>query len=230
MLVSQMTTDILREWSETDDDVAKVSLVESWIRNALDDFALLTNFRVFYGTTSMATVATQGNYTLSPATQNVVGIRLTATDETIEERDKQELILSNTDLEIQGKPRFWYYLNAIASSSQQALAIQFYPIPDAIYAFTVSGVFHPAALISTDVLPVHNEHLNIIKNRVRYYCALDDKDYELADRHDEQFVRGAQLILQRENKRPAQSRRLRTTDVPSRRDQFVRLDPNHFTN
>lgn len=226
-----MTTEILREWSETSsEDDGKVALVESWIRNALDDFALLTNFRVFYSTTAMATVATQATYVLSPALQSIIGIRYPATEAPIEEIDRQKLILSNVNLELAGKPQFWFYVNSLANASQQALRIQFYPVPDAIYTFDVSGTYHPASLISTDVIPVHNEHLNTIKNRVRYYCALDEKDYEAADRHDAQFVRNAQLILQRENKRPAQYRRMRTTDVSSTKDQFVRLDPNHFSN
>jgi hypothetical protein len=228
MLVSALTTECLREWSETDDDTSKVSLVESWIRNALDDFALLTEFRVFYSHTTINTVATTENYTLPAAYQSITAIRRTADNTLLEQKDRQELLLSETDLTTAGKPRIWFYVNSDSSTTETKLRIQLFPVPDAIYAIEYSGTVHPAELVSTDVIPVHNEHLNIIKDRVRYYYAMDEKDYEAADRHDASFVRKAQLIISRENKRPAQRRMLRVSDVPSTREEFVRPDPTHY--
>lgn len=230
MLVSEMTTDILREWSESADDPAKTSLVHSWIRNALDDFAILTNFRVFYAHAGIVTVATVENYELPEAFQNIVSMRIPASDLTIEEIDRQQLLLSGANLETAGTPRFWFYVNSIDNPTGTAIRIQLYPVPNAIFNITISGVVHPAALVAADTIPVHNEHLNIIKDRVRWYMAVDDKDYDAADRHDAQFVRKAGLIVSRENKRPAQRRVLRVTDVRSSREEFVRPDPNHFSN
>ena len=233
MLVSELTTELLREWSESNDDPSKVSLMESWIRSALDDFALYTNFKILKARTQITTAASDFFYELPTACRTVIGMRIEALDRPIEQKSGQELILSNANLDELGTPRIWFYHSGVedeTETTKMSNRIRFYPVPDDDYVIDVHYISHPGAdLVASDVLPVEVQHINTIKNRVRFYMAMDDKDYASANIWDAKFMGNIQALVSSENARPAQRRTMQQTDLRSRKEEFVRLDPYHFS-
>lgn len=229
MLVSELVLEIMREWSETP-DTDKVTLVESWVRNAIDDFVLITNFRILKTGITIATQASVDTYTLPVALREITNIRIPTLNVPLEERTGSEPLFSQSDLEETGRPEFWWYTTNTTVSNDTALRFRLYPVPDAVYSLSVEGVIHPNALVSTSVIPLHVEHIGILKEKIRSFMHIDDKDYEAADRADRRYMQKANLIVSRENARPTQQRRLRVSDVPRQTNrEFVRLDPNRFS-
>jgi hypothetical protein len=229
MLVSALITELLREWSETDDDADKNALLLSWIKNALDEFALITDLHEFHENITITTIASTPQYIIAANMRDIVAMRMAANNQPIEERSLQELQLSYADLEATGTPRFWYRNNInTASNSAVSNIIWLYPVPDAIYSINAHCLVHPSTITTASVIPVHNQHIAVIKEKVRCFMKIDEKDYEAANMHDQKFLQMAGLVIKRNNKSPALLRKLRVTDVPSSREEFVRPDPTHF--
>lgn len=234
MLVSELTTQLCREWSEaTAGDSSKVTLVESWIKNALDDYALRMNIRAFRSTAPFSTVAGTAEYTLPVAARDIVSMRIPAqADAIIDSNTIWTIENSSRDLTLQGLPRWWYFSNSGIVSNQTALKFKLYPVPDAIYSITVSTIIHPASLTSNSVLPIHNESIAIISDKVRYYMAIDDKDYDAAQLSLGDYERKIQFLTNREQRSTQRYRTLsRNSDVPLvNKERFAILPPDHFHN
>lgn len=228
MTVAELTTVMLREWSEAADDTDKLSLMRTFIQNSIDEFASLVDYRVLKSVQTITTVASQAEYTLNVNVRHILAMRITSSNQPIEQVTAQQVLMSTNNLSETGTPSHWYYSASGISSNQQALKIKFYRVPDAIYSIEAECIIAPNNLSSSDVIPVMTEHLHIIMDKIRCFMYTDDKDYEAADRADARFMNKVGAVINRENKRPAQRRRLRVSDLPDTRDRFVRPDGNHF--
>lgn len=233
MLVSELTTQLCREWSEaTAGDNSKVTLVESWIKNALDDYALRMNIKAFRSTAPFSTVAGTAEYTLPVAARDIVSMKIPSQNRVIDSNTIWIIENSLRDLTTQSIPRWWYFSNAASVTSQTALKFKLYPVPDAIYAVSVNTIIHPASLSSSSVLPIHNEAIAAIADKVRYYMSIDDKDYEAAQLALGEYENKIRLLKNREQ-RVTQRRRVLSSlsdVVSSGKERFAILPPDHYRN
>jgi hypothetical protein len=67
------------------------------------------------------------------------------------------------------------------------LQISFQPVPNAVVAITVHGVQRPAALSSSSTIPLPDEYLNAVRDKVRSLLAFSDKDYNAAAMFEQSF-------------------------------------------
>lgn len=230
MLVSELTTSMLREWSETSDDDEKVSLMEEYIKNALDDFSLTTNFREVRNYTNLLTVASVDNYELPADVRDITDMRIESLQSPIEQRSFLELRMTGISLAQAGVPRYWdYYSSADDGDSNRIRRIVLWPVPDANYTISYGHYKNIRSLSATDVIPIANEYITIIKDRIRWQMSMEDKDFDAADRFDQKYVEKVRLVLQRSSKAPANRMQLQITDVSSSNNNLARLDPSHFS-
>ena len=230
MLLSDLTTEMLREWSEAQDKADKVTLMEQFIRDGLDELALDADFISFRNTTDITTVAGTAQYALPVACREVTAMRIASLDRPLIQRSVQYLKLSFLDLELQDVPTDWAFVGSDPVSNQTALRVQLYPVPDAIYVIEVAYILHPAALTSSDVIPIHNQYKPMLKHKIRYKMALDDNNIEAADRHDANYVREIQNLRTREHRTAAGYLTMDVTDIRRRVPNVPIFDPNHFRN
>lgn len=232
MLVSELTTQLCREWSEaTLGDTSKVTLVESWIRNALDDFALQMQIKAFRSIAPFSTVAGTAEYSLPVDARDIISMRIPAQQRVLDASTIWTIENSGRVLSQQGIPSCWYFSNITTVSNQKALRFKLYPVPDAVYSIEISTIVHPAALVASSVLPIHNEAIAIISDKVRYYMAMDDKDYDAAQIIMSDYGNKLRLLKNREQ-RSTQRRRIfrRNSDLVSNREDFAIFPPDHYRN
>jgi hypothetical protein len=180
------------------------------------------------------TVASQANYELTQDVMDIRNIRFTDTDETIDYIDEPRLYHVSSDLEEEGKPRVWFFNNADDDAAEQPqFVITFVPIPDAIYELQITAQKHIIVpLVSANEIPLRQEMLLAVKNRVRAYILASDKDYEGSTTYLQMFYKQVDDMIKKESTRPAARHiRLQVTDIvgnTGRRSPI--LDPSHFSN
>lgn len=234
LTVNALALVLMREMDEATDNTELVSVVESWIDDAVDEIAAAADWKIFKQLDTLATIASTSTYALSQDVIDVRSIRFVDTDEPIDYQDETSLFGVAEDLENLGKPRWWFYTNTSAGTDEVIKNIRFSPIPDAIYNLTLSVQVHPTttALITSSNIPFRKETILAIKNRVRAYKMMDDKDYEGATAYLQMFYKQLDDMRSKENKSPsAQILRMQPRDLHNQGDRrFARLDPSRFRN
>jgi hypothetical protein len=233
--VNDLAQNLMREQDEATDNTEMVDTVESWISDAVDELASACDWRIFKVIFPLSTVASQPDYELDAQYNDIRSIRFVDTDETIDYIDEPRLYHVSTDIEETGKPRVWFFNSADDDVGQQPqFVITLNPIPDAIYSLQVSAQKHPliAPIGSTTDIPLRQEMLLAVKNRVRAYILASDKDYEGSTTHLQMFYKQVDDMIKKESTRPAARHvRLQVTDIvgnTGRRHPI--LDPSHFSN
>ena len=234
LTVNALALVLMREMDEATDNTELVSVVESWIDDAVDEIASAYDWKIFKQIDTLSTVASQSTYALSENVIDVRGIRFVDTDEPVDYSDEQNLFGVAEDLENLGKPRWWFYADTSTGTDEVVKNIRFSPIPDAIYSLTLSVQVHPSttALITSSNIPFRKETILAIKNRVRAYKLMDDKDYEGATAYLQMFYKKLDDMIAKESKSPsAQILRMQPRDLHNQGDRrFARLDPSRFRN
>lgn len=234
LTVNALALKILTEQDEATDNTEMVSLVETWIDDAVDEIASAYDWKFFKQLDTLATVASQQRYALTENVVDVRGIRFVDTDEPIDYQDEMTLFNTAQDFENEGKPRYWFYMETSAGTDENIKNIGFLPIPDAVYNLIVNVSVHPTttALGTSSNIPFRKEFILAIKHRVRAYILMNDKDYEGAQQYLQMFYAKLNDMIAKENRSPAaQVLRLQTRDLPGQGDQrFARLDPSRFRN
>lgn len=231
MTLTELAQELLRASNESLDDSDGLLVTEQWIRDALDEYALETNWRAFVTSSSLPTVATSRVYTLPINVRDVRYIRIPASEKIIEYIEKERLAEFSQDLERIGTPDFWYYEDEAAIVPPNVTyRIGFQPVPDAIYPLDVQYNIVPARLLSMDTIPLQNDAILPLKFLVRAYMAFDDEDFDKADRLYQRYAGAVDKLLRRENNNFAKKGRFQQRDIPTRASdrKYARLNPDHF--
>lgn len=234
LTVNALALKILTEQDEATDNSEMVSLVETWIDDAVDEIASAYDWKIFKQLDTLATVASQQRYALNENVIDVRGIRFVDTDEPIDYCDEMSLFNTAQDFENEGKPRYWFFMEPTTGTDEIIKNIGFLPIPDAIYNLIVNVQVHPTttALATGSNVPFRKEMILAIKHRVRAYILMNDKDYEGAQQYLQMFYNKLNEMIAKENRSPAaQILRLQPRDLGNQGDRrFAILDPSHFRN
>jgi hypothetical protein len=231
MTVNELAIEMLRAQNEAQDDTDFILTVEQWIRDALDELALYTDWRAFQTSDTITTIISQRVYTLAINVRDIRFIRDPVSDIKVSYETKARLVDLGLDLEKPGRPDFYYPESVSVSAPNVKYTIGFQPIPNAVYNFDVGYNIVPQRLLSMDTIPIQNEMILPLKNLTRSMMAFDDTDYDLADRLYARFVDQTDKLMRRENSKADDNPRLQQRDIPSRgRDRrLAHLDPNHFS-
>ena len=239
MTATDLATILMREMDESTDDDEMLTTVIGWISDALDEVSSACDWRIFKSIFPFSTQINVPTYDLDASLIDIRSIRFVDTDEPIHYKDDPRLHSMSINLEEVGKPRDWFFDSqdddpATPISAQPVIKIRFFPIPDAIYDLTISAQKHPiiTPLTALQSIPLRQEMLLAVKDKVRYYICMDDKDYEGADRYKRDFDnRLLDMVAKEESKPGARELRMQVTDIaPSGMNQDVRFDPSHFHN
>ncbi len=234
LTVNALALKILTEQDEASDNSEMVSLVETWIDDAVDEIASACNWKFFQQVDSLSTVVSQQAYALAQNVIDVRSIRFLDTDEPIDYMDIMTLTNIAENFENTGKPRYWFYLEPTPGTDELIKNIGFSPIPDAIYPLRLHVQVHPTTTIlaTADNVPFRKEVILAIKHRVRAYILMNDKDYEGARFYLQAFYDKLEKMIAMENKGPqAQMLVMQPRDLANQNDRrYARLDPSHFRN
>lgn len=239
MTATELATILMREMDEDSDDEEMLATVISWISDSLDEVSSACDWRIFKSIFPFSTIATQATYDLDASLVDIRSIRFVDTDEPIHYKDDPRLYSMSMNLEEIGKPRNWFFDSqdddpSTAIPAQPIIKIRFFPIPDDAYSLTISAQKHPIIIPLTELsaIPLRQEMLLAVKDKVRWYISMDDKDYEAADRFNSAFIARLTDMVAKEESRPgARQMRMQVTDIaPSGMNQDVRFDPSHFHN
>lgn len=230
MTVNDLALVLMREQDEATDDANFVTVVETWIQDALDEFSSAAEWRLFRNTVVLPTVASQSTYALSANVREIRSIRFQDTNETIEYVDSPRLFSIAEDLENLGKPQFWFWKSSTVAADP-IYNIQLVPIPDGIYSLELLAVFHPTlSPLTSALIPLQQEMILALKYRVRAYLLARDKDYDGSNSNLQLFYGKVDQMMQRENAPKANNIRMQVRDISNSSDRrLARLDPDHFS-
>jgi len=231
MTLNDLALNLMIESSESTDDTDKLNVVLGWINDAISEIASLSEWKFFTKEYPLNTIQGVATYVLPAEALDLKYIRIPADDLEIEYIDPQRLVVAGYDIEQQSRPDYWWYQDANIATDDAPLTIKLSPVPDAIYALEAPYFFHPSTLTGTDKLPVPRDKVLVIKNRVRAYQKMMEKEYEAFDRQYQIFQSSLQAALLSDRKKHARSLTLQPRDIPSSSHRkFARLDPNHYRN
>lgn len=237
MTINQLALVLMADQDEASDNTDLVSVIESWISDAIDEISSATDWISLKSIFSLNTVASQATYTLDSSIKDIRSIRFTGTDEEITYVDEPRLFSIASDLEQLAKPRFWFFDSqstnpADAIPAQPPLKIRFHPIADTVYPLMVSARKHAliAPISGSAVIPFRQEMIPAIKDRVRAYILGNDKDYEGMQVYLQMFYDKVNKLVAKEESKPGanylvmQPRDVWGADI----GKLVQLDPSHF--
>jgi|SRR5882672_304248 len=234
MTVNELAVQLAKEQDEDSNDTEFISVVESWIDDAVDEIASSHDWRFFKKIRPFSTVISQRAYPLDEDIVDIRSIRFIDTDEPIDYQDEMNLANIAEDLENQGKPRWWYFTNTSSGVNELVKNIAFSPIPAAIYPLELSVYVHPTTIVldTTDPIPFRKEWILAIKHRVRAYVLMSDKDYEGATKYLQMFYQKLEDMKTKENQAPAgRFLVMQPRDLGQQNDRrFAKLDPSRFRN
>jgi hypothetical protein len=232
MTINQLALALVKEQDESSDNTEFVSLVEDWIRDAIDEVSSVYEWRLFRKTVNIITIASQSEYDLPVGIREIRGIRHTIGDDPVEYVDAPRLYGVAEDLENLGKPLNWYWGNSTLEGTGVSLTIRFDPVPDDAYSLDVQVIFMPLeAPIPVQFIPFQNDIILCIKHRARAYILANDKDYDGAQMYLQMFFNKISELIGKETSPSASNIRLQPRDISKQGSpRYARLDPTHFRN
>ena len=230
MTVNGLAIELIRAHNDNSDDSDFILTVEQWIRDALDEMALETNWRAFKTYTTLTTVNGTPEYTLPINVRDIAYIRDPANEKYVVYADHARLAELHVDFEKPGTPDFWMFAQPVVTPPDVQYKIRFQPIPNLVINYDIGYHIVPARLLTSDTIPVQNEAILPLKFLVRAYMHFDDNNFDHADRFFQRYVSAVDKLMRRENNKSADIPRLQPRDIPSRSSnrRFARLNPDHF--
>ncbi len=229
--VNAIALSLIAEFEESSDDSGFVTKIETRINEALDEIAIATDWNTFRTRSSFNTVDGTAQYQLPAGGREIIQLRFTSDGLPISHWTIQQAARSGAQLEDEGKPRFWLEDGNLVSGANVLYRFRLAPVPDAVYAIEHEYFYHPSDVASASVLPVQDQHIVLVKDRVRAYILEGDGKYDAADRAQRRFETNLANLVRREGRKTAAVTILKPTDLGAvrRRDRAL-LDPAHFNN
>lgn len=236
MLVSEFLTTIQRDASETQDDTGYNNLCLSWLQEALTEFGNSTNWKHFQRVTPIDTVVGQRLYELPV---DHLDIRAWVTEDNSSRLDYMPLRRikeRRQNIFLSGTPRLWYFEDLVEDSTtptpfdDMVIRVGVWPVPTSVISYQVFTQVAPDKLNITSILPVTSNIIPLLKHKLRYHMAMDDKDADEATIHLQLYANALSDMKEREHTVIDNYRVLAENDVPRYRGRYARLDPSHFRN
>lgn len=229
--INSIALDLISEFEESSDDLGFVAKIEKRINEALDEIAVSTDYNTFKARQTISTVASQAQYNMPQGAREIIQLRYLDTGEPIALTSIQELARRGVKLEDAGRARWWLEDGTVLSGSNVLLRIRLAPVPNAILTFEAEYYYHPSDVASASHLPVQDQFIVLVKDRVRASILENDQKYDAADRAQRRYESNLQRIVLQEERKVAKSSALKQTDLAGvRRRQFPILDPSHYPN
>src|SRR5215510_10824227 len=229
--VNSVALDVIREFEESTDDTGFVAKIELRVNEALDEIAIATNYNTFKARTTIPTVISQAQYNMPVGAREIIQLRYPDTGEPIEFMSTQEAARRRIKLEDAGRAIRWLEDDTTVSGSNVLLRIRLWPVPSAIVNFEAEYYFHPSDVASATVLPIQDQLIVLVKDRVRAYFLENDQKYDAADRAQRRYEANLQNLVKREQAKVADKTILQEVDLANiRRRRGPRLPGNYPDN
>jgi hypothetical protein len=211
--LAQIALDIANQAGIEYYDLDNQETVDSWVREALDEILSQATWAQTYQETLNPTVALQREYALDLGTGDIVAIHKTdGTEREILLRPLQQLIDEGKDISITGEPQYWYPLGM--SSDQKVAGL--WPVPDAVYNYTIYATLDPALLTRLSTFPLPEDFIPALKNYVRKLTKESEKDYNGADRAAMAFASSMRRLHSKYQNVGSQKFQFKFTDLAHR--------------
>jgi hypothetical protein len=229
--VNAIALSIIQEFEESTDDSGFVAKVEARINEALDEIAIATDWNTFRTRATFNTSDGEDQYTLPAGGREIIQLRYTSDGLPIAHWTIQQAARAGAQLEDEGKPRFWLEDGTTVSGSNVLYRFRLAPTPDAAYTVEYEYYYHPSDVASGSVLTVQDQHIVLVKDRVRAHLLELDQKYDAADRAQRRFETNLDKLVRREGRKTAAVTILKQTDLGAvrRRDRAL-LDTAHYNN
>lgn len=229
--VNSIALDLIREIEESTDDSGFVAKVELRVNEALDEIAVATNWNTFRTRSTFNTVAGTAVYQLTAGGREIIQLRYTDTGEPIPHWTIQEAARRGVKLEDSGRARAWLEDGNLVSGTNVFYQFRLVPKPDSILTIEREFFYHPSDVASGSVLPVQDQYIVLVKDRVRAYLLELDQKYDAADRAQRRYEANLDRLVKREARKVAAKTVLKQTDLANiRRRERAIFDPSHFNN
>jgi hypothetical protein len=229
--VNTIAIDLIEEIEEATDDAGFVAKVEKRVNEALDEIAVATNWNSFRTRTTINTVATQAQYQLPAGAREIIQLRYTDNGQPIPNWTIQQAARRAQKIEDPGRARFWLEDGNLVSGSNVLYQFRLTPVPDSILEIEAEFYYHPSEIASGSVLPVQDNLIVIVKDRVRAYLLEGDQKYDAADRAQRRYEKNLDILVKRSQNIIAAKTVLRQSDLAIiRRRERPLLDPSHYNN
>src|SRR5262249_9349391 len=115
--------------------------------------------------------------------------------------------------------------------SNVLLRIRLAPVPDSALDVEASYDFHPSDVASGSVLPIQDQFVVLVKQRVWAFMLERDQQYDAADRMQRRYEQDLDRTIKRERGKVAEMTALRRVDLLGiRRWRGPIFDPSHYSN
>lgn len=225
---NSVALDIIRELEESTDDAGFVAKVELRVNEALDEIAIATNYNTFKARSTIATVATQAQYNMPVGAREIIQLRYLDTGEPIPLLTMQEAARRRIKLEESGRAVAWLEDGTLLSGSNVLLRIRLWPVPSAIVNIEEEHYFHPSDVASGSVLPIQDQYIVPVKDRVLAQIYELDQKYDASDRAQLRYKANLDTLVKREQSKVAEKIILQEVDLSNiRRRRGPRLPGNY---
>ncbi len=216
---------------ESTDDSGFVTKIELRVNEALDEIAISTNWNTFHTRSTIPTVAAQAQYNLPAGAREIIQLRYLDTGEPIPLMTIQEAARRGIKLEDPGRARIWLEDGNVVSGANVLLRIRLAPVPDAIVNIEAQYYYHPSDVASASHLPIQDQFIVLVKDRVRVYMLENDQKYDAAQLAQRRYELNLDKLVKREQRKTAQMTTLKQTDLGGKGGrQHAIFDPSHNRN
>jgi hypothetical protein len=228
-IVNTIALSLIQEFEEATDDSGYVARIEARIIEALDEIAIKTNWNHFKTRDTFNTVAGTAVYTLPAGGREIVQLRYTDTGEPIVLTTIQEVARCGGKLEESGRARIWLEDGNVLDGTDMLYQFRLAPVPDEVLEIEEEFYYHPSATASGSTLPVQDQYIVLVKDRVRASMLENQQMYDAADRAQRRYEANLNDLVKREQRKVAAHTALKHTDLSGmgRRGRAM-FDGSHF--
>src|SRR5262245_37285813 len=228
---NSIALEIIQEFEEATDDAGFVARIEARVNDALDEIAVATNYNMFKTRSTFSTAAGTSVYQLPVGGREIEQLRYTDTGEPIYLCGTQEAARYMAKLENSGRARVWIEDGNLVSRSNVLYQLRLAPVPNSVLTIERTFFYHPSLIASAAVIPVQDQFIVLIKDRIRSYFLELDQKYDAADRAQRRYQQNLDRLVKQEKRKVAAMTHLRYNDIQrgSGRPQAI-FDPSHFKN
>lgn len=228
---NSLAIEILKEMQKAIDDLEFVARVEKRVNDALDEIAVTTNYNMFRTRHTYKTVPGEARRLLPPGGRAINQLRYLDTGQPIWMWTTQEAARVASNLEQGGMPRIWIEDGNITSGTNILYQYRLAPVPDGEWEIEEEYFYHPSETASTQILPVQDQYLPLVRRFVRASLLRLDQKYDQAAIEQTAYDRLLVMLVTAEKRKIAMDTRLKSSDIwrDSRRGQAI-FPPDRFQN
>lgn len=220
--------ELIQELEEATDDVGFVQRIELRVNEALDEIAVVTNWNHFKTRSTFSTSVGVAQYKMPAGAREIIQLRYLDTGEPIPLLTVQEAARRSIKLEDSGRARAWLEDGNVIDTGNVVLQIRLWPVPAAIASIEREFYYHPSEVASGSQLPIQDQYIVLVKDRVRAAMLENAQMYDAADRAQRRYESNLARLVKVEQSKIADKVVLREVDLANiRRSRGPRLPGNY---